>query len=229
MLLSLHLRSVTFAGVRQRAVVECGRKEGKIPAMGRQYQRLSNVNRFAKLSKTAGMHPDGDGLYLCVSFNPELASWIFRFKIDGRGGEMGLGSLRDVTLDEAREKAAEARKLKKQGINPIAAKAAAEAAKAAEQAQEAARAVTFEECARAFINSHKPSWRNAKARPAMAEHPIYLRLSGDRNPAGGRCRYGPRYAHPGAAVDGKAGDDEPSAGQDREHSGLGKDPRLPRR
>ena len=129
--------------------------------MGRQYQRLSNVNRFAKLSKTPGMHPDGDGLYLCVS-NPESASWIFRFKIDGRSGEMGLGSLRDVTLEEAREKAAEARRLKKQGVNPIAAKAAAEAAKAAELAQEAARAVTFEECARAFINSHKPSWRNAK-------------------------------------------------------------------
>jgi integrase len=129
--------------------------------MPRQYQRLSNVNRFAKLSKKPGMHPDGDGLYLCVS-NAESASWIFRFKIDGRAGEMGLGSLRDVTLEGARESAAEARKLKKQGVNPIAAKAAAEAAKAAELAQEAARAVTFEECARALINSHKPSWRNAK-------------------------------------------------------------------
>jgi integrase len=129
--------------------------------MGRQYQRLSNVNRFAKVSKTPGMHADGDGLYLCVA-NAESGSWIFRFKIDGRSRDMGLGSLRDVTLEEARQQAGDARKLKKQGIDPIAAKAAQEAAKAAQQAQEAAKAVTFEECAGAYINSHKPSWRNAK-------------------------------------------------------------------
>ena len=190
--------------------------------MGRQYQRLSNVNRFAKLSKTPGMHPDGDGLYLCVS-NPESASWIFRFKIDGRSGEMGLGSLRDVTLEEAREKAAEARRLKKQGINPIAANAAAEAAKAAEQAQEAARAVTFEECARAFINSHKPSWRNAKHGQQWQNT-----LSTYAYPVIGTLPVAdvdtPRHAHLGAAVDGEAGDHEPPPGQDREHPGLGQDP-----
>jgi integrase len=133
----------------------------RFPHMGRQYQRLSNVNRLAKASKTPGMHADGDGLYLCVA-NAESASWIFRFKIAGRSRDMGLGSLRDVTLEEARQQAAEARKLKKQAIDPIAAKAAQDAARAAQQAQEAAKAVTFEECAGAYINSHRPSWRNAK-------------------------------------------------------------------
>jgi hypothetical protein len=44
-----------------------------------------------------GMHPDGFGLYLSVA-DTGAASWIYRFKLDKRSREMGLGSLDDVTL-----------------------------------------------------------------------------------------------------------------------------------
>ena len=47
-------------------------------------------------------------------------SWIFRYVLSGRKRrDMGLGSLNDVTLVEARETARDYRKLIKQGIDPI--------------------------------------------------------------------------------------------------------------
>ena len=52
-----------------------------------------------------GKYEDGGGLRLVVS--PSGArKWVFRFTINGRRREMGLGSFPDVSLAEAREKAA---------------------------------------------------------------------------------------------------------------------------
>ena len=59
-----------------------------------------------KSIKKIGMHADGDGLYLKVQLSTDPKqpnkSWIFRW---GAGGtkSMGLGSLRDFSLAEARE------------------------------------------------------------------------------------------------------------------------------
>ena len=48
---------------------------------------------------------DGGGLYLRIT--PTRAkSWVFRFQIAGKRRDMGLGPYPDVTLAEAREKAA---------------------------------------------------------------------------------------------------------------------------
>ncbi|QYU70113.1 Arm DNA-binding domain-containing protein [Leptolyngbya sp. 15MV] len=66
-----------------------------------------------------GRHSDGGGLYLLVK--PSGAkSWLLRVQVDGRRRDFGLGSLKDVTLAEAREKAAAARKLARAGKNPFA-------------------------------------------------------------------------------------------------------------
>jgi Arm DNA-binding domain len=55
-----------------------------------------------------GMYHDGAGLYLQI--RPHGAqSWIYRFRLNGRTRDMGLGSLADVGLVRAREKAAAAR------------------------------------------------------------------------------------------------------------------------
>jgi integrase len=72
---------------------------------------------------------------------------------------MGLGTVADVSLAEARDAAAVARKLVKQGIDPI-------ERRRAERADAAGRAGlnTFSEVADAYIAAHAASWRNAKHR-----------------------------------------------------------------
>jgi len=67
---------------------------------------------------------------------------------------MGIGPLATVTVAKARTKAGEARALAADGADPI------ESRKA--QRDEAAKAVTFQDCAAAYIEAHKASWRNAK-------------------------------------------------------------------
>ena len=46
---------------------------------------------------------DGGGLWLAVG--PNSKSWIFRYMIDGKSREIGIGSFDDVGLAEACEKA----------------------------------------------------------------------------------------------------------------------------
>ena len=71
---------------------------------------------------------------------------------------MGLGPLHIVKLAAARAKADECRRLKLEGVDPIEARRASRA-----QAKlEAAKAITFKECAKAYIEGHRSGWRNAK-------------------------------------------------------------------
>lgn len=71
---------------------------------------------------------------------------------------MGLGSLHTLTLAEAREKATNARKLILDGKDPVETKRAAKSAAIAL----AAKAMTFQACASAYVESHKAGWRNEK-------------------------------------------------------------------
>jgi integrase len=75
-----------------------------------------------------GYHLDGGGLYLCVS-SSQRRSWVFRFSWQGRRPEMGLGSLDEgASLAEARTLRDEARRVLRNGQNPIDARRAARAA-----------------------------------------------------------------------------------------------------
>ena len=65
-----------------------------------------------------GKHADGAGLWL-IKRTDGGAQWVLRVSLGGKRREMGLGSLIDVSLKEAREVAAEYRKLAKQGVDPI--------------------------------------------------------------------------------------------------------------
>lgn len=66
-----------------------------------------------------GRHGDGHGLYLLVS--PSGAkSWMIRVQSKGRRRDIGLGSSSDLTLEEARDKARELRKIARAGGDPIA-------------------------------------------------------------------------------------------------------------
>lgn len=101
-----------------------------------------------------GATADGDGLYLKVG-PTGATSWQFRYQIDGKRRMMGLGACSVLTLAEARDKAAEARKLAKLGVDPL------EARKAA-KVQEKAAVTTFKDVALDYIESHRAGWRNAK-------------------------------------------------------------------
>lgn len=114
-----------------------------------------------------GMTNDGDGLYLKIGKGGG-ASWIYRFRWNGRLRDMGLGSYADKTLSEARESAAENRKLVKQGIDPLAVRE--------QETEKESVPVTVTHCAARYIQSHRRSWRNAKhARQWVSTLKTYVR------------------------------------------------------
>lgn len=123
--------------------------------MARGYGKLS-AKKVEHLSNR-GLYPDGGGLYLQVAKGGSK-SWLYRFKVDGRTRWHGLGSVRDVTLEKARDKATEARRLRRDGSDPIEAKRAARAAARIE----AAKAITFGAAARRYIKANAPGWKNVK-------------------------------------------------------------------
>jgi integrase len=119
--------------------------------------KLSAVE-VAKAKGRVVLH-DGGGLYLRVS-GKGTKSWVFRFQLDGKRHDMGLGPYPDISLAEARAKATQHRKLRHDGIDPLAAKTAQRHA----QRLSAAKGRTFREVAEGFIGRNEVGWRNAKHR-----------------------------------------------------------------
>ncbi len=102
-----------------------------------------------------GKHYDRDGLYLNINKSGSK-SWVYRYQLNGKRTEMGLGSIKDVNLAHARDLALENRKLHKSGINPI-----AHRDKTRNTVPEV-HSLSFDECAETYITAHEPSWRNIK-------------------------------------------------------------------
>jgi integrase len=121
--------------------------------MPRTLNRLSPL-KVQKL-KSKGLHADGGGLYLRVS-DSGTKGWIFRFGENGKLHDMGLGPVHTISLPRARELARGCRELRLQGIDPIAHRRASLAARKAHDA----KAMTFRQCADAYIASHESGWRN---------------------------------------------------------------------
>jgi len=69
----------------------------------------------------SGRHGDSKGLYLLVS-KTGAKSWVLRVQSNGRRRDIGLGSLDDLSLEEARDKARALRKVARAGGDPIAAR-----------------------------------------------------------------------------------------------------------
>lgn len=123
--------------------------------MARQHSRLSAL--FIQRTKTPGRYADGGGLYLQVP-DKGNGSWLFRFMLNGKAREMGLGPVSLVTLAEARLKAIECRTLLLDGVDPIERRLSGKR----EQLLASAKRMTFDECAASYIKSHRAGWRNAK-------------------------------------------------------------------
>jgi integrase len=121
-----------------------------------------------------GRYGDGNGLYLLVR-NPEARFWVFRYTMPGQKlREMGLGradaggSKGGSTLANARDRAAELRRLVKAGSDPLDHRDAKEAADVAQAKAAAARARTFAQVAEEYQKAHAAGWRNEKHRAQWA-------------------------------------------------------------
>ncbi len=125
--------------------------------MGREVNKLS-VLRIKALKKP-GRYSDGDGLYFYVS-KAGNRSWVFRYRdrVTGRLRDKGLGPVRDVSLERAREAAHTARAELRAGVDPIDTRHA----QRNEARRERAQRVTFGKCAERYIDAHRAAWRNSK-------------------------------------------------------------------
>lgn len=102
-----------------------------------------------------GRHADGGGLYLVVE-KSGAKRWSFLYRQNGRLREMGLGGLVNVSLADARAKAAEARRSlgdRASRGDPI-----------TERRRASGAVSTFGDFADKFIEAKGPGWRNEKHR-----------------------------------------------------------------
>lgn len=77
------------------------------------------TTRKAESLKDPGHYVDGDGLALVIGKRGGK-SWVLRTMVRGKRRDIGLGGYSWVSLAEAREKAREARKIAREGGDPIA-------------------------------------------------------------------------------------------------------------
>lgn len=122
----------------------------------------------------------GDGGNLWITIRGETRAWTFRYKspLTGKRREMGLGPARDVSLSEARSKAAEARRLLLEGRDPL--------EEQAKRKQSATKKRTFKEVAEHYIKEQTPAWKDPRSAPmwrsSLARHayPLIGNLPIDR-------------------------------------------------
>ena len=121
----------------------------------REIKRLSALEVSRK--KAPGYYNDGAGLHLRV-LDSGGKSWSLIFTRMGKSREMTLGPYPDVSLEQARDDAAEARKMLRAGIDPIEQRKAERDAKRVENAKR----VIFRDAAEAYIKLNRAGWKNAK-------------------------------------------------------------------
>ena len=110
--------------------------------------------RTVQALKEDGRYADGGNLYLSIGNGGKSWSFLYRDRVTGRLREMGLGPLSLISLQDARQRAAGARKLLHDGIDPIADK------RAKRNAMKAAR--TFGDYCDEFLDSKLAAYRNEK-------------------------------------------------------------------
>ena len=101
---------------------------------------------------------DDHGLILRVRASGSK-HWIWRGTVRGRRRDLGLGTFPYVSLQEARQKAFEYRKLALAGDDP----AVAYARPTTTRVERKPYVPTFRQAAAAVIDLHRPTWRNPKS------------------------------------------------------------------
>jgi integrase len=119
------------------------------------------LQRMIREAKAPSLLRIDDGLYLQVSPS-RSTSWKVRYQLAGKRRDCGLGPYPETTLAEARERAADIRKMVRNGTDPISQRQAEQQAAAIAKAEAEAGAVTFKLAAESYIEAHRAGWRNAK-------------------------------------------------------------------
>lgn len=129
-------------------------------------KKLSNaLTPLTVKNARPGRHTDGGGLQLLVK-ESGARSWVYRFMLNGKSRDVGLGPAGPggLSLSEARD-ARDALRLKvKAGVDPLMERQqmAAEALAATQAAKLAS--VTFRAVAESYIATNESNWRNLKHR-----------------------------------------------------------------
>ena len=85
---------------------------------GKHPEKALNAKRVQNLSEP-GRYADGNGLYLIVDLSG-AKRWVLRTVVRGRRRDMGLGSLKTVSLANARQLAQGYRGVARSGGDPLA-------------------------------------------------------------------------------------------------------------
>ena len=134
--------------------------------------------------KAPGKYADGLGLYLLIRREGDGTgdrSWCFRFMRNGQARQLGLGALHSVSLQEARNRARQARQCILDGGDPIEIRREASAAIKVEKL----KTLTFKQAAEQFLETervqqfrnetHRRQWRStleAHAFPILGDLPL---------------------------------------------------------
>ena len=140
--------------------------------MGAKKMRAQNrlSASFVANAKTPGKYLDGGGLLLAVRKNGSR-HWLLRYQRNGIKRGMGLGSLRNTSLAQARERADAARRNLAAGIDPINQRIGARQ----QEAAAAAQLRTVREVAALFFAKHQGRWskeRDWKRSLDLYVHPV---------------------------------------------------------
>jgi integrase len=113
--------------------------------MSRPQNKLKAIQVSADLKP--GRYSDGGGLYLVV--DERRRRWVFRYTRNGKTTDLGLGSVKDVSLKDARRKVEPLRKALADGLDPRSVRLKEEIP-------------NFGDFADRYITSMRPGWRNVR-------------------------------------------------------------------
>lgn len=124
-------------------------------------QKLLSDPAVKAKNKAPGYYLDGHGLYLQVALGGSR-SWILRYTLNKKTREMGMGSVDDFTLAEARERARQYRQIIADGRDPIEHRQTELSQRMSAALQAAKLSRTFAECAKEYHKANADDWKNVK-------------------------------------------------------------------
>jgi hypothetical protein len=117
--------------------------------------------------KTVKRLLDGDRLYLFASVAANAIdinkTFVFRYEMDEKRHDYGIGPYPAMSLAEARRRAAELRLLILDGIDPMQERKDLRDERRAKKAAKL-KATTFQQCWKAYFKIHAKTWKNPKHR-----------------------------------------------------------------
>ena len=117
---SLHNRFRSFLCFIEFAIVRCSSPRCGTKCGTNWRVHLTNLTAAGvRSAKKPGKYYDGSGLFLLIRVSGSK-SWVLRTTVIGKRRDLGLGGYPMFSLAEARAKAAEYRKIARQGLDPVA-------------------------------------------------------------------------------------------------------------